>query len=188
MHQAGIACEILPAVGDEISRKGSPSGYVQDLAEHKAYEVYSRLMKESGDGSELLCCIGADTIVVHKGDILGKPADRKDAIRMIGSLQGEAHSVMTGVAVLYNDKEGTLHKGVFFEETYVDVFPMTEEEITSYVNSGECDDKAGAYGIQGPFGAYIREIRGDYTCVVGLPLGRTVWELKQLLKQEGEKA
>lgn len=174
MHQAGIDCEIIPAVGEEISRKGDPSEFVRDLAEHKAREVFE---KSSDDKLGPICCIGADTIVVHKEDILGKPSDREDAMRMIRSFQGDAHSVMTGVAILYTDQEGSFQKRVFFEETFVDVYPMSEKEIRDYVNSGECDDKAGAYGIQGGFGIFIKGIRGDYNNVVGLPIARLYHEL-----------
>lgn len=208
MHQAGINCEIIPAVGEEISRKGDPSEFVRDLAEHKAREVFEKLLMDNhkaaceeiisrpvkenpeaktgleheGDNSchdklEQICCIGADTIVVHKGEILGKPSDREDAMRMIRSFQGDAHSVMTGVAILYTDGEGNFKKRVFFEETLVDVYSMTEEEIRTYVNTGECDDKAGAYGIQGGFGIFIKGIRGDYNNVVGLPIARLYHEL-----------
>lgn len=72
----------------------------------------------------------------------------------------------------------------FYEKTEVSVYPLTEEEIQAYVETGEPFDKAGAYGIQGAFGAYIQGLRGDYTNAVGLPLGRTVWELKHLLEEK----
>ena len=175
--QAGIRAEILPSHKEERSRAKTPAALVKALSAGKAEDIAAG----QPDGTIV---IGSDTVVVRDGEILGKPKNADDAVRMLKSLAGRTHHVYTGVTlILCGEKKRT-----FFEKTAVSVFPMTEEEIRSYVESGDPLDKAGAYGIQGPFGAYIRQIRGDYTCVVGLPLGRTVWELKQLLKQEGEKA
>ena len=117
--------------------------------------------------SREICVIGADTVVVCDGQILGKPKDRDDAVRMIRLLQGRDHQVMTGVTVILNGQQES-----FCEMTDVHVYPMTEEEIAAYVATGEPDDKAGAYGIQGAFGVYIRGIDGDYNNVVGLPIAR----------------
>ncbi|MCD7957484.1 MAG: Maf family protein [Lachnospiraceae bacterium] len=121
--------------------------------------------------------IGSDTIVWDNG-ILGKPKDRADAHRMLRQLQGRVHSVFTGVTVLVKDEE-TLKKNTFFCETKVDVYPMTEAETQGYLDSGEPMDKAGAYGIQGKFGLWVKGIEGDYNSVVGLPLS-ALW---QILKQ-----
>lgn len=175
--QAGIRAEILPSHKEERSRAKTPAALVKSLSAGKAEDI------AAGQPAGTIV-IGSDTVVVRDGEVLGKPKDADDAVRMLESLAGRTHHVYTGVTlILCGEKKRT-----FYEKTAVSVFPMTEEEIRTYVESGDPLDKAGAYGIQGPFGAYIREIRGDYTSVVGLPLGRTVWELKQLLKQEGEKA
>ena len=99
---------------------------------------------------------------------------------MIRLLQGRSHWVYTGVTLVQCGGRSVS----FYEKTAVRVYPMTEAEIQNYVSGGEPMDKAGAYGIQGTFGAYIRGIRGDYTNVVGLPLGRTVWELKKLVEEK----
>ena len=133
-------------------------------------ERLSRLKAEAGAasaGEENTMVIAADTIVVIYGKILGKPADRDDACAMLRLLQGRTHEVMTGVALRYN---GRTHSGV--ERTAVRFRPLSEDEISAYVQTGECDDKAGAYAIQGRGSLLIESIDGDYFNVVGLPLCR----------------
>ena len=98
--------------------------------------------------------------------------------RMLGKLQGGTHQVYTGVAFVWKEKGRTETAG-FYECTDVRVYPMTEEEIRCYVETGEPMDKAGAYGIQGGFAAFIQGICGDYNNVVGLPVGRVYQELKK---------
>nr|WP_317377929.1 Maf family protein [uncultured Faecalimonas sp.] len=114
--------------------------------------------------------IGADTIVVHCGKILGKPKDEEDAVRMLTALQDGAHEVYTGVAVICCDRDGSEEVISHAVGTKVYVDPMTEEEIREYIATGEPMDKAGAYGIQGRFAAHISKIEGDYYNVVGLPV------------------
>ena len=114
--------------------------------------------------------------MVYDGKILGKPKDEADAIRMLRMLQGQTHSVYTGVTLLEEGKQTT-----FAEETKVSMYPMTEEEIAWYVSTKEPMDKAGAYGIQGAFGMYIRGIEGDYNTIVGLPLARVYQEMKEYI-------
>lgn len=121
--------------------------------------------------------IGADTIVAYGGRILGKPADEKQAVEMLTLLAGNTHQVYTGVTFCYQEN-GAEKEHTFYEMTEVTVYPMSREEITAYVETGEPMDKAGAYGIQGRFAAYVKEIRGDYNNVVGLPVGRLYQELK----------
>ncbi len=137
----------------------------------KALDVASRC----GDGIVL----GADTVVSQGGEIMGKPADEEDAVRMISRLQGSVHSVFTGVT-LVKKAEGHTRIRTFSSETKVYVYPMSEEEIREYVRTGEPMDKAGAYGIQGRFGAFIEKIEGDYNTVVGLPAAAVYQELKLL--------
>ena len=168
--QAGIRAEIDPAKGEERSGKELPGEMVRELSAHKAWEIAAG--KPAGT-----VVIGADTIVVRDCEVLGKPKDREDAFAMLESLQGRTHQVYTGVTIVLCGKKHVS----FYEETDVTVYPMTRSEIEAYIDSGDPMDKAGAYGIQGAFGAYIKGIRGDYTSVVGLPLGRTMWELKHLL-------
>ena len=111
--------------------------------------------------------IAADTIVVVDGEILGKPHDRDDAVRMLGLLSGNLHEVITGLAVCYGGKVHVedVHTLVKFRE-------LSEAEISAYVSTGECDDKAGAYAVQGIGSLLVEGINGDFYNVVGLPLCR----------------
>ncbi|HWJ78680.1 MAG TPA: Maf family protein [Niallia sp.] len=117
--------------------------------------------------------LGADTIVYHNGTILGKPSSREEAFHMLRQLSGTTHSVYTGVAILVNGQYST-----FFEKTDVLFWELTDEDINSYLDTGEPFDKAGAYGIQGVGRTLVKGIHGDYFTVVGLPISRTVRELK----------
>ncbi|MBR0094741.1 MAG: septum formation inhibitor Maf [Synergistaceae bacterium] len=109
--------------------------------------------------------IAADTIVVIDGKILGKPHDREEAFEMLKTLQAREHEVITGVSVALNDVI-TSHA----EHTLVKFIAMSDDEIRAYISTGECDDKAGAYAIQGRGATLIEGIKGDYFNVVGLPL------------------
>ncbi|MCR5404630.1 MAG: Maf family protein [Butyrivibrio sp.] len=166
--------EIIPAVSEEESGKQVPSEIVTDLSFQKASEIFNRILMDSSDR---LVVIGADTIVSYNHKVLGKPKDRKDAFEMIKSFQGKVHSVYTGITVFYME-EGSAKSFTFSECTDVKVSVMTDEEICEYVNTGESDDKAGAYGIQGVFAKFIEKIDGDYYNVVGLPVARLYKELK----------
>ena len=117
--------------------------------------------------------ISADTIVVIGGEILGKPSDREDAVRMLSALSGNEHTVITGLAV-YTD--GNIHAEAV--KTLVKFRPLTNAEILSYVETGECDDKAGGYAIQGKGSLLIEGITGDYYNVMGLPLSTLYTMLK----------
>ena len=127
---------------------------------------------------EMLVVICADTIVTLDGEILGKPADSEDAVRMLRELQGRSHAVFTGVTLALVRDGQILREESFAEKTEVHVAAMTEAEIRAYADSGEPLDKAGAYGIQGSFARYITGIDGDYSNVVGLPLCR-LWHCLQ---------
>ena len=135
--------------------------------------------QEVADRVDADVVIGADTVVAVDGEIMGKPKDPADAARMIHRIQGRDHEVLTGVAVIL--KKGEVETTInFAETTRVHVFPMTEEEIQAYAASKEPMDKAGAYGIQGLFAAYVSGIEGDYNNVVGLPVGRLYQEVKAI--------
>ena len=120
--------------------------------------------------------IGADTIVCQDGKIMGKPKDKEDAAKMLKRLAGNTHSVFTGVTVI----EDGVTVRTFSCETKVRVYPMTEQEIWDYIETGEPMDKAGAYGIQGRFAAWIEGIEGDYNNVVGLPVS-ALWQVLKAL-------
>lgn len=128
------------------------------------------------DGTIIL---GADTIVSFDGKILGKPRNEEEAVNTLMMLQGNTHQVYTGVTVMEQRENSSWKTLTFAECTDVSFYPVSEEEIRAYVATGEPMDKAGSYGIQGAFGAYVRSIRGDYTNVVGLPVGRLFYEAKE---------
>jgi septum formation protein len=166
--------EVIPAVGEEETSEVLPERIVEQLSYQKASEIFHKILTNS---TETPVVIGADTVVSYKRGVLGKPADRTEAANMIRGFQGDSHAVYTGVTV-FTLKDGKPFSFTFHEETIVDVAPMTEEEILSYVSTGEADDKAGAYGVQGLFGIFITGIKGDYYNVVGLPIARLYHELK----------
>lgn len=163
LHQVGIDPVIRPSHVEEVITSQEPDQVVKELSSQKALDV------AAGYQGQDVVVIGADTVVAADGQILGKPADREDAVRMITMLAGRSHQVYTGVTVVFGKTGKTV---TFAEKTDVHVYPMTRSQIENYVDTGEPMDKAGAYGIQGYFAAYIQGIRGDYTNVVGLPVGR----------------
>ena len=181
LAKLGLEFDILPAQGEECMIGETPDEIVEELSRQKAEEVLGSA--ENTDITDSRCemlIIGADTVVAVDGEILGKPADRSDAERMIRELQGRVHQVYTGVTLLLRMPDGELKRRTFSEKTDVEVYKMTDAEIEAYVNSPEPYDKAGAYGIQGDFGRYIRRIDGDYNNVVGLPAARLYHEIKKL--------
>ena len=125
--------------------------------------------------------IAADTVVAIDGEILGKPADRAEAISMIGHLQGRTHEVFTGVTVISVEDGRERMARTIHDRTGVSVSPMDAGEIASYVDTGESYDKAGAYGVQGRFACFIAGLDGSYHNVMGLPIAA----LYDLLKKEG---
>ena len=170
----GIEFEIIPAQGEEIITSEIPAEVVTSLSEQKAKEIFHKVLR---DNKDTLVVIGSDTVVSYREKILGKPKDRDDAGEMIESLQGKTHQVYTGVTVIYGNAAEEKSFS-FYECTNVNVYPMNEKEIADYLNTDEPYDKAGAYGIQGIFGKYVKGIEGDYNNVVGLPLSRLYQELK----------
>lgn len=182
LAQMGLQFEICPAYGEEIITSTIPWQVVEELSMRKAEEIYRKEREERPEESILV--IGADTIVVLNGRILGKPQSQAEACEMLRSLQGQKHQVYTGVTLIWNEQEdgvGCVKKQhTFHEETEVEFYPMTEQEIEEYVATGDCMDKAGAYGIQTQSGVYIRGICGDYNNVVGLPIARLYHELRKI--------
>lgn len=169
-----ITFTVEPATGEEVARGEHPQEIVQGLAVSKAKEIAAYHENETDT-----VVIGADTVVVCDGRILGKPKDRQDMADMIRGLQGRAHEVYTGVAICYK-KEGQSGCHSFAECTKVHFYAMSEEEITSYAEHSDGLDKAGGYGIQSDAAIYISGIEGDYNNVVGLPLARLYHELTSL--------
>ncbi|MFA0888589.1 MAG: nucleoside triphosphate pyrophosphatase [Synergistales bacterium] len=148
-----------PAVGETNGDGELPKDLCRRLAMEKARAVS---LKYPGE-----LVIGADTIVALEGEPLGKPKDEKEALKMIRSLSGRCHDVMTGIAVCQKDR-----CLVDVEVTRVKFRPLSSCEIGAYVSTGEGRDKAGAYAIQGKGALLVSEIQGCYFNVVGLPLYR----------------
>ena len=180
LEQIGIMPVISPSQIEEVVTSSVPEQVVLELSSQKAEDVMSRCPV----GSMVL---GADTVVAIDGMILGKPKSHGEACEMIRRIQGRSHQVHTGVAILLKEESGLRQKH-FIVKTDVMVFPMTEEEIREYGESEEPMDKAGAYAIQGRFAAYIQGISGDYSNVVGLPVGRVYQELKALLENREDES
>lgn len=171
LAQVGILPEIIPSKVEELVDQTDPKKVVMGLSQQKAEDVAAGCEKGT-------IVIGADTVVSVRDKILGKPRDIEEAVRMVTMLQGDVHQVYTGVTLILCGEN--IRMISYVEKTDVWVYSMTAGEILQYAACGEPMDKAGAYGIQGRFAAYIQRIDGDYSNVVGLPLGRTCQELKKL--------
>ena len=172
LARTGLTFKVIPSEMEEIITKEIPSDVVMELAEQKAKHVFDSLEDKSN-----VTVIGSDTIVVYRDEILGKPADKQEAYDMLSMLADRTHQVYTGVSLIVN-KNGNISVKTFFEKTDVTFYPIYKEDLRRYVESGDCMDKAGSYGIQGDFSIHIKEIHGDYNNVVGLPIGRLYQELK----------
>lgn len=171
LTQIGIQYQVAPSEVDETVSETNPVRVVEELSLRKAIDVADRQ-------NEDCIILGADTVVTLEQQILGKPVNKAEAFQMLHSLQGRTHQVYTGVTILQKEK-GKLQAYTFHEETKVIVVSMNETEINDYIATGEPMDKAGAYGIQGAFAAYVKGIEGDYYNVVGLPVCRVAQELKK---------
>lgn len=178
LAEAGFSFQIFTAGADESLTDLIPEEMVKVLSARKASAAMDKWTAEGHSPAEVVV-LGADTIVVNGNRILGKPKDREDARNTLKALQGRNHQVFTGVTLIWKDAGGSLCQTSFAEKTEVVFYEMSEAEIDAYVNTGECDDKAGSYGIQGLAMKYIEKIDGDYHNVVGLPVGRLYQTLKQ---------
>jgi len=170
----GFKFEIITEDVDEtVSAEVTPYDAVRILAERKGRAVASR---PDTDGALV---ISSDTLVELDGRALGKPVDREDAISMLRSLSGKGHFVRTGISVSYGGRvvSDVASCEVIFRS-------LSDEDIISYVDSGEPMDKAGAYGIQGGAGKFVREYIGDFDTVVGLSLRLTEKLIKEALGGE----
>jgi len=158
LRAAGIPFEIYPvAIDESVLRLEPPGEHVRRLARQKAQVAFA--------ANAAAVILGADTIVVVGGEIMSKPRDSADAVRMLRLLSGREHEVLTGVALVA--QRGT---AVEVARTRVWVNPLSEDEIRDYVATGEPLDKAGAYAIQGLGSKFIDRIQGSYSNVVGLPV------------------
>jgi septum formation protein len=203
LKMVGLEFEVMVSNQEESYNGTKPKEIVKELALKKgqwvADEVLNYQFTKSDESlNQEILIISADTIVVLEGEVLEKPGDDEEAYEMIKKLQGNEHQVYTGVALfkgsrlptesdLTDSKKGCCSVSGGFQivdfvvETKVIVNEMTEDEIWSYVRSGESLDKAGGYGIQGGFAKFIEKIDGDFYNVMGLPVARLYQEIKKLL-------
>ena len=163
LSELGAELKIITADVDESSNERDPEKLAESLALKKGIAVYEKLLSENSTDISLPI-ISADTVVFCDGEIMGKPADRDDAFRMLKKLSGKAHTVTTGICVI--------NGGLPFSSsvtTKVFVEGLTDDEINAYIETHDPFDKAGSYGIQGIFSKHISKIDGCYFNVVGLP-------------------
>lgn len=183
LTMCGYDYEIIVSNADETIDENDPESFVRALSFRKAKEVFDRLFAA---GRRDFAVIGSDTVVAFQKDgetkpvIIGKPKDAEDAVRILSMLSGKTHRVFTGVSVIADipDENAAAQCSIRKKEeiqtecsiTEVTFETLSPDEITDYVNSGDPLDKAGSYGIQGPFGMFVREIRGNYFTVIGMPI------------------
>lgn len=183
LTMCGYDYEIIVSNADEMIDENDPESFVRALSFRKAKEVFDRLFAV---GRRDFAVIGSDTVVAFQKEgeakpvIIGKPKDAKDAVRILSMLSGKTHRVFTGVSVIADitDENAAAQCSIRKKEeiqtecsiTEVTFETLSPDEITDYVNSGDPLDKAGSYGIQGPFGMFVREIRGNYFTVIGMPI------------------
>lgn len=195
LTMCGYDYEIIVSNADETIDENDPENFVRALSFRKAKDVFDRLFAA---GRRDFAVIGSDTVVALQKEggtkpvIIGKPKDAEDAVRILSMLSGKTHRVFTGVSVIADipDENAAAQCSIREKEeiqtecsirkkaeiqtecsiTEVTFETLSPDEITDYVNSGDPLDKAGSYGIQGPFGMFVREIRGNYFTVIGMPI------------------
>lgn len=175
MREAGFDPRVMPQDVDETPLPGEKAyDLVDRLASLKAHAALAQA--KPGD-----LILAADTTVALEGEELGKPADEAEARQMLRRLSGHGHDVYTAVHLILVGEDGSTRESSTCELTHVTFFDLAEDEIESYVATGEPLDKAGAYGIQGIGRALVRDIDGDYFNVVGLPVARTLRAIDDLM-------
>ena len=178
LSKVDIPFEVRTSKVPETSENPDPAICAEENSYAKAMAIAEKL--KCAEDEEYVV-LGADTVVSLDDRIFGKPGSEAEAFDMIKELQGGTHRVVTGVTLVRRHGDETMFKS-FHENTLVSIYPMTDEQIREYISTGEPMDKAGSYGIQGIFAKYIRNIKGDYNNVVGLPIGHVFRELKKLRK------
>ena len=195
LTMCGYDYEIIVSNADETIDENDPESFVRALSFRKAKDVFDRLFAA---GRRDFAVIGSDTVVAFQKEggtkpvIIGKPKDAEDAGRILSMLSGKTHRVFTGVSVIADIPDENAAAQCSIREkaeiqtecsirekaeiqtecsiTEVTFETLSPDEIADYVNSGDPLDKAGSYGIQGPFGMFVREIRGNYFTVIGMPI------------------
>ena len=173
LKETGANLIIMPPNVDEtVPANTAPHITVMFLALKKALSVENQATVMGYSNGEIL--IAADTLVIYKNEIIGKPENKNETIRILKKLRDEEHKVLTGVAIF---KLGTNLRKLLYETSIVKFKDYTDDEIINYADTSEPYDKAGAYAVQGTWGKYIEKIVGDTDNVIGLPLGRLKREL-----------
>lgn len=168
LQDAGISFKVYPSdIVEDFDKKLKPQEVVEYLSFIKAESVQKVFPED--------IIIGADTIVVFKGEILGKPKSSEDAFRMLKMLSGETHDVLTGVTILKGEIKKTI-----VSESKVIMRKYSDLEIEEYIKTGEPMDKAGSYAIQGIGGQLVDSFEGDFFSIVGLPLKKVLDILKEI--------
>ena len=174
---AGVRfCVLAPQVDETLEAPLPPRDETALLARRKAHAALEML-----GGDDAYPIVACDTIVVHRGEVFGKPVDAADASRMLHALSGDAHEVMSGVCILFRGSEVS-----FVETTEVVFKQLSDEQIARYIADEHPYDKAGSYAIQGPAGAFVDRVGGDYDNVVGLPLAATLQALGKMAAEMEE--
>jgi len=172
LEQVGLIFDIVSSdVNEDVLIHHDPLKNIQELALHKAQNVAGKVR-----GGII---IAADTQILINGQVLGKPIDRADALNMLLRLSGKTHKVITGVALL--DAQTGIEE-TWVETTHVTFRELTLDEIITYLETGEYEGKAGAYGIQGRAAVFVEKIEGCYFNIVGLPLSRLMQRLRRFCK------
>ena len=172
LERAGIAFDWIASNADETAAGLSPEALVLELSKRKLEAVLPRCAPPD-------VVVAADTVASTGGEILGKPHDAAEASRFLHLLSGRTHVVYTGVSIAFAGK-----RAAFCETTDVTFYPLSEQEIDTYVASGEPFGKAGAYGIQGPAVLFVERICGDYNNIFGLPAARLMREIRALMQAD----
>lgn len=163
LQEHGLTAAVIPAHIEEILQKGEEAKtYVTRLAREKAQAILSQA---AGATADLI--VAADTTVAYKNHILEKPHDYEDAYRMLSLLSGNSHEVYTGYALIFLPEQRWY---IDYVTTYITFHTLTEQQIQNYIDSGDPFDKAGGYGIQKVRDTFVKEIKGSYYNVMGLPI------------------
>lgn len=176
MTACGYEFTVIPSRADEDIEFSSPQELVRALSLKKAEAVFLSLPSERKTNAVV---VGSDTVVTLGGELLEKPASPEEARDMLRRESGRVNVVLTGLAVVRMGENGELVRSVTHDSASVRFAPLSEEEIDAYVATGDPLDKAGAYGIQGPFSMFVESVEGSYFTVVGLPVHLLYRELKK---------
>lgn len=186
LKRAGVKFTVHAAKVDETLEPdllADPVEGCKKLAERKAGAVVQEILADPAFAG-MLIVLGADTMVVHQGQVFGKPRSLSDGKRMLRALQNDTHRVITAVSVwmIATNEEGKVSLGfrTFADTAHVTFHPLTDQEIADYLRKGESFDKAGAYAAQGEGAKLIKRIEGDRDTVIGLPVTRLLKEFPDL--------